>query len=109
MTREALSKHLMLVHEGLQALIARRTLSEEQFLADGTVQEAAAYRLLQVVESCFKLALGLLELKGLRATETYGEAFRKLFYKGVISESLKNQFEDLVKFRNRLVHVYMGY
>jgi len=105
MTRAAIGKHFRLINEGLVILSRRVSLPKEQFLADQTIQDQVAYRILQLVESCFKMGLAILDVLN-KDCDTYSGVFRALHRHGVISEDLKNQLENLAKFRNQLVHVY---
>jgi uncharacterized protein YutE (UPF0331/DUF86 family) len=105
MTRAAVGKHFRLINESLIVLSHRLSLSKEAFLADQTIQDHVAYRMLQLVESCFKMGLAILDVLN-KECETYSGVFRALHRYGVISEELQSQMENLAKLRNRLVHVY---
>jgi len=106
MTRESLDMHLRLIDEALHELHNKRALSLEEFLADPTAQAAVAHWIQQIVESSFKMALAIINLRKLKAARTYKGAFRSLYHGGIISENLNDKLEALADFRNLLVHVY---
>ncbi|MCX8035685.1 MAG: DUF86 domain-containing protein [Candidatus Sumerlaeia bacterium] len=106
MTRESMEKHLWLIDANLRELAAKKALPENQFCADTTVQSAVVNWVVQLVESCSKMAIAIINLRRLKPSETYRGVFAALGRSGVITPELQSRMEALVAFRNAAVHIY---
>ena len=71
----------------------------------------SAERYLQLsIESCINIGNRILSLtqfkKPVAMPETYGDIFQELYKLGVFSKDFLESMIQMVKFRNRLVHIY---
>ena len=97
---------LGLLNEYLSQLEEMQKLSENEFLADfrnyNTVE-----RLLQLaIETCIDTGNHLVARNSWGKPSNYREIFQILTEQGVLSENLGEKFQDIVGFRNILVHHY---
>ena len=67
----------------------------------------SSLRLLQVsIESMINIANHIIARRSFRAPKDFSDAFRVLCENGIISQSDLKTYLKMVKFRNRIVHLY---
>jgi uncharacterized protein YutE (UPF0331/DUF86 family) len=90
-------------------LVNLRKLAEYErndFLADFTKVGSARYFLQVAVESCINAAHHIIASEGFRAPQDYYDAFVVLNEESVIPDEFLTTLREMVRFRNRLVHLY---
>jgi len=102
--------HLQRLVGYLNALKDIRKHSEKEFF-DNDIFKASSERYLQLsIETCLNIGNRIISLdqfnKSISAPESYADIFRNLEKVGVIQKDFSEKLVRLVKFRNRLVHIY---
>ena len=85
------------------------TLSEykrEDFLGDFTKVESAKHLLQVSIESCLNISQHIIASEQFRVPENYAESFEILVENRLIPEDFIPTLRKMVRFRNRLVHLY---
>jgi uncharacterized protein YutE (UPF0331/DUF86 family) len=107
---ERILEHLKLLN---QYILYLRTLAEteEKTFAEDFKTRGSAERFLQLaIESCINVGNRILSIvqfqKPVSTPETYGDIFVELGKLGVIPHEFVPTMLQMVKFRNRLVHIY---
>ena len=77
-----------------------------EFIADFTRIESAKHLLQVSVECCLDVSNHLIASEGFRSPKSYAESFVILAEQGVIPNSFLPTMLQMVRFRNRLVHLY---
>ena len=94
------------IRRAANVLAGYSNLSQEEFVSDQMVVDAAKYRLLVAIEAaasmCTHLAARLLG----EAPSSYAQCFQVLASSGIISPGLAERLAAMARFRNLLVHVY---
>lgn len=94
------------IRETVQQLVGIRARGREAFLADHVLQ-AAAIRYLQVgVEAIVDTANHIIAREGLGLPKTYRESIDLLLREKILPAEKATDFANMVKFRNRAVHLY---
>ena len=86
-----------------------RTLAEHQredFINDFTKVESAKHLLQVSIESCLNISQHIIASERFRSPENYAESFEILAENRVIPEEFLPTLQKMVRFRNRLVHLY---
>jgi uncharacterized protein YutE (UPF0331/DUF86 family) len=81
-------------------------MSDDELLADPERMPGVKYRLQIAVEACIDAAEHIIASTGLRAPESYADAFTVLGESQVLDRTLTAALEDAARFRNLLVHQY---
>jgi len=107
---ERILEHLKLLN---QYLLYLRTLAENDenaFRNDFRIRGSAERFLQLAIESCINIGNRILSLiqfrKPVRTPESYGDIFEELGKVGAIPHDFVKTMLQIVKFRNRLVHIY---
>jgi len=107
---ERILEHLKLLN---QYLLYLRTLAENDenaFRNDFRIWGSAERFLQLAIESCINIGNRILSLiqfkKPVRTPESYGDIFEELGKVGAIPQEFVKTMLQIVKFRNRLVHIY---
>jgi len=79
---------------------------EEKFVTDFKSRFTLRHLILMIVESAASIAMHILAEKFGERVESYGEAFKKLSYHGVIGPSTALEMASLARLRNLIVHRY---
>jgi len=79
---------------------------EEKFVTDFKSRFTLRHLILMIVESAASIAMHILAEKFSERAESYGEAFKKLSYHGVIGPSTALEMASLTRLRNLIVHRY---
>ncbi len=78
----------------------------DDFIADKIIIGSGRYYLQVSVESCLDVANHVIASERYRAPKDYADAFNVLEEAGIVSPELCTRLRQMVKFRNRLVHMY---
>jgi uncharacterized protein YutE (UPF0331/DUF86 family) len=81
-------------------------MSDEALAADPERMPGLKYRLQVAVEAAIDAAEHVIASEGLRAPETFADAFAVLGESGYLDKSLADLLEDAARLRNLLVHGY---
>lgn len=100
------SKKITLIIENLDKLRILKQIPEHEFYSDFRNIEAAKHLLQIAIEAMHDVANHIVSRGRLGRPESYGETFRILEQKGFISTENADIYSTMVKFRNRVVHLY---
>jgi len=81
-------------------------IERDVFLADFTKTGSARYFLQVSIESCINAANHIIASGGLRAPQSFSDAFVVLNENDIIPAAFLPTLRQMVRFRNRLVHLY---
>jgi uncharacterized protein YutE (UPF0331/DUF86 family) len=81
-------------------------LPKEDFLRDTHKVASAKYHLLVAIEASIDMCNHLISQNRLRTPEDYADTFRVMYEYGMFSEEFLSNLLAMVRFRNRLVHIY---
>lgn len=82
--------------------------SADELLGDVDSMDAVKYRLVVAIEICIDLGEHIIASEGLRAPDSFAEVFAILGESGYLEARLADSLGDMARFRNLLVHVYLG-
>jgi uncharacterized protein YutE (UPF0331/DUF86 family) len=80
--------------------------SPDEFLRDFMKTDSAKYLLLVAIESCIDLGNHIISSENYRAPEDYSDVFKVLLENKILSDDFTVTMQKMVKFRNRIVHLY---
>lgn len=107
---ERILEHLKLLNKYMLSLRELAQLSAEEFKKDFKNWASAERFLHLAIESCINIGNRIVSLmqfkKPVHTPETYGDIFIELAKLGAIPQNFLDSMLKMVKFRNRLVHVY---
>ncbi len=107
---EKILEQLKLLNKYTQYLKEISTSDKESFVADFKLRGSAERYLHLSIESCINIGnrlLSILQLsKPVSTPETYADIFKELGKIKVIPKNFMNTMIEMVKFRNRIVHMY---
>lgn len=83
-----------------------RRLSKEDFLGDPDKIGSAKYNFIVAIEACIDICNHIISRNGYRAPEDYADTFKVMEEVGVFDKECVEDLRNMVKFRNRLVHLY---
>ncbi len=104
--KEKLRQKIQFIRDSVRHLEELRARGREAFLADHVLQ-AAAIRLLQVaIEAVVDAANHIIAREGLGLPKTYRESLEILVREKILPAEREEAFVNMVRFRNRAVHLY---
>lgn len=92
--------------ENLNKLKILKQIPENEFYKDFRNVESAKHLLQISIEAMHDIANHIVSRGRLGRPESYGETFRILEQKGLISTDNAKIYSVMIKFRNRVVHLY---
>lgn len=98
-----LSSELM---SALNRLRELATLPQDVFLADPHKIASAKYNFIVAIEAAVDISSHLISKNRWRTPEDYADTFRVLGDEGVFETPFVGELVRMVRFRNRLVHLY---
>lgn len=101
-----LRSHVDFVRGNLRRLEGVREQGRDRFLDDEVAQAAATRWLQTAVEALIDIANHVIAREGLGVPRAYSEAIEILTREGVLPADRRDAFLDMVRFRNRVVHLY---
>lgn len=81
-------------------------LPENEFLNDPDKIGSAKYHFIVAIESAIDMCNHVISRNGYRVPEDYGDTFMVMGEVGVFDNGFTGDLKKMVKFRNRLVHLY---
>ncbi|MBE0655367.1 MAG: DUF86 domain-containing protein [Bacteroidales bacterium] len=90
----------------LEELESIRNLSKQEFLSDNRNIFSLRYLFQVSIETCINIANHIISRFSLGIPKEYADVFRILGEKEIIPDDLESKLVQMVRFRNRLVHVY---
>jgi len=90
----------------LRRLEAVHELGREEFLSDEVAQAAATRWLQTSIEAIVDIANHIIAREGLGVPRAYSETIEILTREGVLPADRRDAFLAMVRFRNRVVHIY---
>lgn len=103
---DRLRPRIQLVRERLRRLRKIADAGREGFADDVTLQDAAVRNLQTSVEALLHMANHVVAREGLGAPTSYQEAIDLLVEHDVLPEEKSDAYRQMVRFRNRAVHLY---
>jgi uncharacterized protein YutE (UPF0331/DUF86 family) len=107
---ERILEHLKLLNQYLLYLRTLAEADENTFRKDFRIRGSAERYLQLAIESCINVGNRILAIlqfkKPVRTPETYGDIFEELGKLDAIPQDFVPTMLQMVKFRNRLVHIY---
>jgi len=101
-----LQKQIELIDKYLTYLGQQEGVTQEEFIGDIKLQ-ASVERWLQLsIECCINIGAILISMEKLHRGENFADIFVELNKANLLSDNLTKRLINMVKFRNRLVHVY---
>lgn len=106
--REKIRRKIQLIEDNLIKLKTLGELSWSEFNQDFRNAEAAKHLLQVNIEAMIDIANHYIARNRWLTPESSSEAFRILAEKGLISAEDQRIFSQMIKFRNRIVHMYFA-
>ena len=104
--REKVERKIQQLEEFL-AILAKLSHVPDHALDNDPIALGGAKYYLQVsIESCIDMANHLISSERFRSPRDYADSFAILSEKGIIGEEFSHVMKQMVKFRNRIVHLY---
>lgn len=104
--RTKLRSHLDFVRSNLRKLERIHDGRQSAFLEDEVAQAAAARWLQTAIEAVIDIANHVIAREGLGVPRAYSETMEILIREGVLPSDRREAFLAMVRFRNRVVHLY---
>ena len=90
----------------LERLEDLQKLTKAEFIADPHKIGSAKYNLIVAIEGAVDLCNHVISKNGFRTPEDYTDTFMVMKEKGAFDEEFTRSLIQMVRFRNRLVHIY---
>jgi len=90
----------------LERLHDLRRLEKDVFLSDEHKIGSAKYNLIVAIEGIIDLCNHIIAKNGYRTPDDYADTFRVMAERGAFGPEFTNTLTQMVRFRNRLVHIY---
>lgn len=104
--KEKLRHKIQVIREEKRKLEKLKALTFEEF-KENDLYEPAATRMLQVMaESVLDICSHIIAREGWGTPKTYVEIIKIVAENGLISREREEDFKNMAKFRNRVVHLY---
>lgn len=94
------------LNDNIQFLRSHRSLSKEKLVVDKLARHGIERGFQIAIESALSLAEHIVSRRKLGRPNDCGHTFQLLYEANIINESLMQNMKIMVKFRNRLVHIY---
>jgi uncharacterized protein YutE (UPF0331/DUF86 family) len=101
-----LRSHVDYVRSNVRKLEQLRESGRTRFLDDDMAQAAAARWLQTTIEAVIDMANHIVAREGLGVPRAYSETMEILLREGVLPDDRRDAFLAMVRFRNRVVHLY---
>jgi len=94
------------LRKSLRRLMVLKELSREDFLNDPDKVGSAKYHFIVAIESCIDICNHIISKNGYRVPESYADTFKVMGEVGAFNNRCVDDLKNMVKFRNRLIHLY---
>jgi uncharacterized protein YutE (UPF0331/DUF86 family) len=101
-----MNKLLSEFRKALGRLHELKQLPKSDFLQTVDKIDSAKYNLILVIEAAIDICNHLVSQNAFRAPDDYADCFEVLAEKKIIPGELLPRLQNMVRFRNRLVHIY---
>jgi uncharacterized protein YutE (UPF0331/DUF86 family) len=101
-----LLRKLSELEEYLKQVKEYANVNEEQYSKDWRVQRIVERTLQMMIETCADIAGHIISDRGYRIPTSYGDTFRVLYEKEILTKEPFETMEKMSKFRNIIVHHY---
>lgn len=107
---DALRVVALLDRLGTEIVALRRLARRETdaLLADEDVLAGVKYRFVVAIEACIDIGRHVVASEGLRPPRDYADVFTVLGEAGLLPDEVVTNLRDTARFRNLLVHEYIG-
>lgn len=104
--KERIRQKIQFIREGLRKLEVIKGYDYRQFQTEPFVADACLRNMQVVIEALIDIGNHLVARKGYGLPKTYGDVIRLLVNHGILEKNKENTYIQMVKFRNRIVHIY---
>ena len=104
--REKVERKIQQLDEFLAILEKLSKISNDELLQDFIKLGSIKYYLQVSIESRIDMANHIISSERFRPPKDYGDTFNILSEEGIISDDFAQVMKQMVKFRNRIVHIY---
>lgn len=104
--REKITGKLSLLMDNLQLLQFLKSFAAEDFIRDFRNIESAKHLLQVSIEAMIDIANHIVSRGRLGRPKSYAESFELLHRRGILDSEQIETYKTMVKFRNRVVHLY---
>lgn len=104
--RDVLQRKILFIEKTLWKLKKTAALSHQEFMASFYFADAAKYNLQAAIEAMIDIASHIVARKRWGIPTTSGEYIKLLTEHGVFYSEQGLRFQRMVRFRNRIVHLY---
>ena len=104
--KDKLANHLQQLNNYISELESLKNLSKEDYLSDNRNIFTLRYLFQVSIETCINMGSHIVSRNNFGIPGEYADVFRILHSKGIVSENLELSLIQMVRFRNRLVHLY---
>lgn len=104
--RDKTRQKLHFIRDGVRRLEEIRARGREEFLEEPILLHASERCLQTAIEAMIEIAQHVVAREGLGLPKTYREAMDLLVQAGILPAEQRETFARMVKFRNRVVHLY---
>ncbi len=104
--RDKLRSHLDHIRGNIRRLSEIRAAGHDEFLADDVAQAAVTRWLQTAIEAMIDIANHVIAREGLGVPRSYADTMEILVGEGVLPREGRDRLGAMVRFRNRVVHLY---
>ena len=104
--KEKIGSLISQIHTALGRLHTLKGLNKEKFLNDVDKIASAKYHFIVAIEAVVDICNHIISKNNFRLPKDYADTFNILEENGLIDKNLTVRLKNMVRFRNRLVHIY---
>ena len=104
--RDKIAGLISQINSALDRLRKLKQLDKSEFLNNIDKVASAKYHLIVAIEAVTDICNHIISKNGFKLPESYAGTFDVIKEKGLIGDSLSVSLKNMVRFRNRLVHIY---
>ena len=104
--KQLLHSRIQEIEESISRLEQLRSFNKDEFLNNRDIKDIACYRLLIIIEASISICQHICAREIHQAPETYANCFSLLEEHNLIEPELSLKLQQMVRFRNMLVHIY---
>ena len=95
------------MRKAVEYLRSLSALDKESFLTDPDKIGSAKYNFIIAIESAIDICNHIISQNGYRIPEDYADTFQVLEEQGAFNKGFIRDLKNMVRFRNRLIHLYI--
>ncbi len=104
--KDKISKLIFETRKAISRLEALGKTDKEKFLNDPDKIDSAKYNFIIAIEAAIDICNHIISQNGFRPPQDYADTFKVLTEQGIFENEFLTPLRNMVKFRNRLVHIY---